>query len=57
MGAEEAIRDWWYSDRRQTMTSKEAAQSLIWYLAKCDLHIVRKQPNDSAVQQLKPTEG
>jgi hypothetical protein len=41
-GAEEAIRDWWYSDRRQPMTSKEAAKSLIWYLAKCGFKIVRE---------------
>jgi hypothetical protein len=41
-GAEEAIRDWWYLGRKQTMTSKRAAQSLIWHLAKCGLHIVRK---------------
>ena len=47
-GAEEAIRDWWYSDRRQPMTSKEAAKSLIWYLAKCGMKIIRDEPQPSA---------
>jgi hypothetical protein len=48
-GAEEAIRDWWYSDRREPMTSKEAAKSLIWYLAKCGLKIIRDEPQTSGV--------
>lgn len=51
MAAEEAIRDWWYSGRRQGMTSKEAAQSLLWHLAKCDLEIIRKPPD--ANQQIR----
>lgn len=48
-GAEEAIRDWWYSGRRQTMTSKGAAQSLIWHLAKCGMKIIRDEPQAAPV--------
>lgn len=43
-GAEEAVRDWWYSGRLQVMTSKEAAQALIWHLAKCGMKIIRDVP-------------
>lgn len=40
--AESAIRDWWYGPEcRLGMTSKEAARSLIWHLAKCDFAITR----------------
>jgi hypothetical protein len=43
--AEAAIRDWWYSpDRQPGTTSKEAARTLMWHLAKCGFEIVRKQP-------------